>query len=195
MVNNGLPHWKDPRRVDPPVPNAELLAALERTDVSEPMRAAISHALGERAGGVDPTDGLVGRYLGERERRPYVGRSGPVDDPRGRYTLHLTFPAADLNAARAKAVSYAEGLAALQPEVGTSTPLLSRADTWNHLVPLFCGAARPPHGVCIAAPGHPGPHHAAAVRAHQWGHRNQRHPDPGPAVPPDGPSGGTDQVG
>ncbi len=200
MVNNGSPYWKDPRRADPPAPNAELLAALEQIDVSEPMRAAISHALGEPAGGddpaggADPTEGLVSRYLGERDRRPDAGRSSPVNDPRHQYTLHLTFPAADLHAARAKAISYAEGLAALRPEVGTSTPLLSRAETWNHLVPLFCGATCPPRGICIAAPGHAGPHHSAALRAHHWGHRNQRHPDP-PAVPADEPSGGTGQVG
>ncbi len=154
MFNNSSPHWKDPRarRAEQPKPNAELLTALEQqADISEPMRAALSHALDTPP----PT--------------PPPART-PVNDPRDRYTLHLTFPAGSLDTARAKAIAYAEGLAALRPEVGASTPLLSPADTWQQPEPLFCGDLSPGGKVCIATTGHTGPHHTAGVRAHHWGH-------------------------
>lgn len=149
-----------PDAVPDPPPGAvpELLAALERTDVSEPMRAALAYALTSGGPPVVPP-----------------GSADPFDDPRELWTLHLTFPAANLESARAKAICYAEGLAALRPEVGVHLPLLSRVHAWQHVAPLFCGVRDEAAGsACIAVPGHDGPHRVAPLRGHRWGKGRSR---------------------
>jgi len=130
------------------------------------VRAAVAHALNSRrwAGPfADHADALVARYLSERDggsarwhRPPEAGY-----DPRSRYTLHLTFPAADLGAARAKAIAYADGLATLRPELIANPPLLSRADEWNHVLPLLCGRPGPAGERCAGHSAHLGCHRPA----------------------------------
>lgn len=48
-------------------------------------------------------------------------------------------------------------------------PLLSRADAWNAVEPLFCRASGPGRQVCADAYGHPGFHHAAGLGGLSWG--------------------------
>lgn len=118
-----------------------------------------------------PADVAVARYLSDRERggeRRNQLRLPPYHPP-VRYTLHLSFLAADLAEARAHAVTYAEGLATLRPEVGVFPALLSRADAWNHVEPLSCAAVGPEGEVCADVYAHPGWHRAAGLGALSWG--------------------------
>lgn len=96
-------------------------------------------------------------------------RSFSRPDRRGRYTLHLTFTAADFDAAREQAVAYAEGLTVLRPELGDFTPLLSRAEAWNFTESLFCGVRRPDGEMCAEVRYHAGPHRAAGRGGLSWG--------------------------
>jgi hypothetical protein len=114
---------------------------------------------------------VVARYLSERERtgQPRNQLRLPAFGARVRYTLHLTFAAADLAEARAHAVTYAEGLTTLRPELGAHAPLLSRADAWNHIEPLYCGVVGPDAEVCADVYGHGGFHRAAGLGALSWG--------------------------
>jgi hypothetical protein len=151
VIDNRSPHWHKPHYAQPER-EADLFAVLDGADVSEPVRAAVAHAL---------------------KRPPQFPRqSGPTwpeQTMHTRYTLHLTFPAANLDEARAHAVTYAEGLSLLRPEVGEHAPLLSRADTWNHIEPLFCGAIGPDEEVCADVREHPGFHRAAGLGGLSWG--------------------------
>lgn len=118
-----------------------------------------------------PADAAVARYLTDRERggeRRNQLRLPAYHQP-VRYTVHLSFLAADLGEARAHAVAYAEGLATLRPEVGVYPALLSRADAWNHIEPLFCAAVGPDGEVCADVYGHAGFHRAAGLGALSWG--------------------------
>ena len=132
----------------------------------------------------DPTtaiEALAARYLRTRNGRPVSGSirddgpvgpvptAGPVHDPRTRFTLHLTFPAADLDAARAKAASYAGGLALLRPELAADPPVLSRADEWNHVHRLFCGRPGPEGESCGAPLDHLGCHRSTERGTLCWG--------------------------
>ncbi|WP_407938826.1 hypothetical protein [Micromonospora rubida] len=72
-----------------------------------------------------------------------------------RWTLHLNYLATDLREARDQAVVYAEGLTILRPELPASAALLSRADAWNHVEPVFCGRIGPDSEVCMDVTGHP----------------------------------------
>lgn len=193
MTNNSSPHW-DRSRPQQARPNptghsapsesyAELLAALDRADVSEAVRAAFAHALNpppmaaaappppSPAGPNDHANSLVERYLSTRGDGPRQPNQPPTDaeDPRRQYTLHLTFPAGNLRAARSKAAAYAQALATLRPEVGTSPALLSRADQWNHLVPVICGRTGPAGELCTRATDHLGCHRDATANGLCWG--------------------------
>jgi len=145
VTDNRAARWTDPT-LDPTKRNRDLFAVLDRADLSEPARAAVAHALGPGTGPAGHAEALVNRYLNERERRrPAAQVNGGGDGPggignlpdwlrydrRGRYTLHLTFAAADFDEAREQAVAYAEGLAILCPELGEHAPLLSRAEAWT----------------------------------------------------------------
>jgi hypothetical protein len=121
MTDNRSPHWRQPRPGQSER-NAELFAVLDRADVSEPVRDAVAYAINSARPPVTPTghaDALVALYLSERDRRDPAGRRPRRTgyDSSTRFTLHLTFAAADLDEARANAVTYAEGLAILRPEL------------------------------------------------------------------------------
>lgn len=181
VTDNRSARWTDPT-LDPTERNRDLFAVLDRADLSEPARAAVAHALGADAGPAGHAEALVNRYLNERERCRPVGRvnGGGGDrggnlpdwlrpDRRGRYTLHLTFAAADFDEAREQAVAYAEGLTILCPELGEYTPLLSRAEAWNFNEPLFCGVRGPDGEVCAEVRYHAGFHRAAGLGGLSWG--------------------------
>ncbi|MFY1703223.1 MULTISPECIES: hypothetical protein [Micromonospora] len=149
----------------------ELAAVLDRADVSEQVRAAVAHALTRRDPLSSYVESLVGRYATERERRsgpPLVPAS--VADAHRRWTLHLSYLADDLQAAREQAVVYTEGLMILRPELPGDAALLSRADAWNQVEPLFCGLPGPDGEVCADVTGHPGFHSAAGLGGLCWGH-------------------------
>jgi len=131
----------------PVEPYEELLAALDRADVSEAVRAAFIHAL-------NPP--------------PPVGLPDHAD-PRRRYTLHLTFPAGSLGTARSKAAAYAEALLVLRPELGISPALLSRADQWNLIEPVTCGRRGPEGETCARVTNHLGCHRDGATTGLCWG--------------------------
>jgi hypothetical protein len=159
VTHNSSPHWDrsrwEERRPEPTGqkgpsdPYAELFAALDRADVSEAVRAAFAHAL-------NPPP-------------PPVGSALDHGDPRRRYTLHLTFPAGSLSAARSKAAAYAEALLVLRPELSTSPALLSRADQWNLIEPLTCGKRGPDGEICARATDHLGCHRDGASGGLCWG--------------------------
>ncbi|RGC67152.1 hypothetical protein C5N14_20360 [Micromonospora sp. MW-13] len=86
-----------------------------------------------------------------------------------RWTLHLTYLATDLREARDQAVVYTEGLTILRPELAASAALLSRADAWNHVEPVFCGRIGPDNEACMDVTGHPGFHSAAGIGGLCWG--------------------------
>jgi hypothetical protein len=151
VINNRSFQWK-PSHSSEVEPAAEVLAVLDGADVSEPVRAAVAYALNTPPPARRP------------EHRPW-----PDPDARIPYTLHLTFPAADVDEAREHAVAYAEGLSLLRPELGIHAPSLSRADAWNHIEPLFCGAVGPDHEVCADVRNHPGFHRAAGLGGLCWG--------------------------
>lgn len=158
MTQNSSQRWDPPhreeRRPEPAGrketsdPYAELFAALDRADVSEAVRAAFAHAL-------NPP--------------PPVGPALGHADPRRRYTLHLTFPAGSLRAARSKAAAYAEALVVLRPELSASPALLSRADQWNHIEPLTCAHRGPDGETCARATDHLGCHRDGATGGLCWG--------------------------
>ncbi|GHJ06774.1 hypothetical protein TPA0907_11410 [Micromonospora humidisoli] len=148
----------------------DLAAILDGADVSERVRAAIAHALTTPDAVTSYDNSLVGRYATERERQ--AGRNRPPSSayrlPR-RWTLHLTYRAVDLREAREQAVVYTEGLTILRPELPASAALLSRADGWNHVEPVFCGRTGPDNEVCMDITGHPGFHSAAGIGGLCWG--------------------------
>ncbi|WFE41321.1 hypothetical protein [Micromonospora sp. WMMD998] len=148
----------------------DLAAMLDGADVSERVRAAIAHALTT----ADPLsaypEAVINRGPAERERRSGRNRApaGAYRMPR-RWTLHLTYLAADAQEARDQAVVYTEGLTILRPELNADAALLSRADAWNHIEPVFCSRVGPDGEVCADATGHPGFHHAAGIDGLRWG--------------------------
>ncbi|GIJ27645.1 hypothetical protein Vqi01_28070 [Micromonospora qiuiae] len=146
-----------------------MSAVLDGADVSERQRAAIAHALTRPSALSSYVDALVDRYTTERERRS----GGPSSSNAGRFprrwTLHLTYLAADPDEAREQAVVYTEGLTILRPELPAGAALLSRADAWNHVEPVFCGQVGPDNKICMDVTGHPGFHRAAGVNGLSWG--------------------------
>lgn len=146
----------------------EVSAVLDGADVSERVRAAIAHALVDQDGLTAYVNALADRYATDRDRR-----SGPplpaALDPQRRWTLHLTYAAHDLDEARDRAVIYTEGLATLRPELASTATMLSRADAWNHVEPIFCGQLGPDGEVCADVTGHPGFHRAAGIDGLRWG--------------------------
>ncbi|MEU8128736.1 hypothetical protein AB0B68_16095 [Micromonospora sp. NPDC049049] len=148
----------------------DLAAVLDGADVSERVRAAIAHALRKPDALSAYVTSLATRYTTERERRS--GRNGPPAGgfrmPR-RWTLHLTYLATDVTEARDQAVVYTEGLTILRPEMPAGAALLSRADAWNHVEPVFCGRVGPDKEVCMDVTGHPGFHSAAGLGGLCWG--------------------------
>nr|MDT0662117.1 hypothetical protein [Micromonospora sp. DSM 115978] len=156
MTQNSSPHWDRSRPEEkrpkpagqkgPSDPYTELFAALDRADVSEAVRSAFAHALNP----------------------PPVGPVSGNADPRRRYTLHLTFPAGSLTAARSAATAYAEALTVLRPELSTSPALLSRADQWNHIEPIICGKAGPEGETCARTTDHLGCHRDSATGGLCW---------------------------
>lgn len=171
VTQNSSQRWDRSRREErqpestiqkgPSEPYAELFAALDRADVSEAVRAAFAHAL-------NPP--------------PPVGSLVDHGDPRRRYTLHLTFPAGSLSAARSRATAYAEALLVLRPELSTSPALLSRADQWNHIEPLTCAHRGPDGEVCARATDHLGCHRDGATGGLCWGDAEPTNqPTTGPA--------------
>lgn len=179
VTNNSSPHWEGrPRRQEPqpeqPDPYAELFAVLDRADVSEAVRAAFAHALNpppSPAGPPDQSEVLIGRRPSAPGGQvgPLRPRTGADDDPRDRYTLHLTFPAADLTTARAKAAAYTASLTAVRPEVLAGPALLSRAEQWNHVEPLRCGTLGPEGETCVRLTDHLGCHRDSATGGLCWG--------------------------
>jgi hypothetical protein len=151
VINNRSPYWK-PSHSGQLERGADVLAVLDGADVSEPVRAAVEHALNTPP-----------------EVAPTPHRSWPDPDSLTPYTLHLTFPAADLDEAREHAVTYAEGLSMLRPELGIHASSLSRADAWQHNEPLFCGAIGPDAEICADVWDHPGFHRAAGLGGLCWG--------------------------
>ncbi|GAB3156770.1 hypothetical protein GCM10027290_55330 [Micromonospora sonneratiae] len=176
MTHNSSPYWERERRENmrpestgqsaPSEPYAELFAVLDRADVSEAVRAACAHALNPPPTPIEPVDPadyadvLVDRMLAGREQGPRVLTSN--NDPRNRYTLHLTFPAANLPAARSRAAAYAGALGALRPELGFYPAVLSRADEWNHVEPVTCGTIGPENETCARTTDHLGCHRDSA---------------------------------
>lgn len=148
----------------------DLTTVLDGADVSERVRAAIAHALAKPDPLSSYTESLVSRQTTERERRS--GRNGPPTGayrmPR-RWTLHLSYLATDLTEARDQAVVYTEGLTILRPEMPAGAALLSRADAWNHVEPVFCGRIGPDNEICMDVTGHPGFHSAAGIGGLCWG--------------------------
>jgi hypothetical protein len=169
VTHNSSPHWDRSRREErrpepagrkgPSDPYTELFAALDRADVSEAVRSAFAHALNP------PT--------------PPVGPPPDQNDPRRRYTLHLTFPAGSLSAARSKAAAYAEALVVLRPELSNSPALLSRADRWNHIEPITCGRTGPDGEACARPTDHHGCHRDSSPDGPCWD-------DTGPTTNPTG---------
>jgi hypothetical protein len=147
----------------------DLAAVLDGADVSERQRAAIAHALTRPSALTSYVDALVDRYTTERDRRS-DGRT-PTNAGRfpRRWTLHLTYLAADPEEAREHAVVYTEGLTILRPELPAGAALLSRADAWNHVEPVFCGRIGPDNEICMDVTGHPGFHRAAGLGGPCWG--------------------------
>lgn len=179
VTDNSSPHWDDlPRRREPqpeqPDPYAELFAVLDRADVSEAVRAAFAHALNpppSPAGPPDHAEVLVHRHLSGREGGGghWRRRIDAGNDSRRRYTLHLTFPAANLPAARAKAAAYTEALTVLRPEVTDGPALLSRAEQWNHVEPITCGTTGPEGETCVRSTDHLGCHRDSSTGGLCWG--------------------------
>lgn len=155
-----------------PEPYADLFAALDRADVSEAVRAALAHALNPPppAGLPDEPDDSPRQPRPRHEAGPNLRlRSlGRTAEPRRRYTLHVTFPAYDLLAARSKAAAYTEALLLLRPELTTDPALLSRADQWNHNEPVTCGRSGPDGEVCVRAADHPGCHWDSVLGGSCW---------------------------
>ncbi|MGC4891686.1 hypothetical protein [Micromonospora sp. DT227] len=148
----------------------DLAAMLDGAEVSERVRAAIAHALATSDPLSPYVNALMTRYATERERRSDRNRSpaGAYRMPR-RWTLHLTYLAADAREARDQAVVYTEGLTILRPELPANAAMLSRADAWNHVEPVFCGRVGPDDEVCMDVTGHPGFHSAAGIGGLSWG--------------------------
>ncbi|MEO3922756.1 hypothetical protein ABGB07_02565 [Micromonosporaceae bacterium B7E4] len=190
MTQNSSPHWDRSRRERtppeqpqpdptahsaPPDSYADLFAVLDRADVSEAVRAALAHALNPPTPPDLPTDPDAHRRLHHaRETSPNLRlRSiGRTTEPRRRYTLHVTFPAHDLLAARHKAALYAEALLLLRPELTAHPALLSRADQWNHSEPITCGRPGPDGEVCVRAADHPGCHWDSVLGGSCWSIEN-----------------------
>lgn len=147
----------------------ELADVLDGADVSERVRAAISRALDGPDGRDAYVEVLLNRYATEREGRSRMLVPPFAYDQRHRWTVHLTFPALNLRDARDLALSYAEALAILRPELAAVPATLSRAESWNHLEPLFCGAVGPDDEICQDVAGHPGFHRAAGLGGLCWG--------------------------
>lgn len=148
----------------------DLAAMLDGADVSERVRAAVAHALTKPDALSSYVNSLVNRYTTDRERGS--GRNRPpagAYETHRRWTLHLSYPAPDLREARDQAVVYTEGLTILRPELPASAALLSRADAWNHVEPVFCGRTGPDGEVCLDVTGHPGFHSAAGIGGLCWG--------------------------
>ncbi|MBX7266050.1 hypothetical protein KIF24_08455 [Micromonospora sp. Llam7] len=144
----------------------DLSAVLDGADVSERQRAAIAHALTGTSALASYVDALVDRYTTERERRSGIATADRL--PR-RWTLHLTYLAPDPQEAREQAAVYTEGLTILRPELPAGAALLSRADAWNHVEPVFCGRIGPDSEICMDVTGHPGFHRAAGLGGLCWG--------------------------
>ncbi|MEH1013266.1 hypothetical protein V6U90_09155 [Micromonospora sp. CPCC 206060] len=169
MTDNRSSRWgRGPGRTN--ASRAELSAVLDSADLSERVRAAIAHALADPVAVTAYVNAVANRYATERERRtrPLLPPAAAFD-PRRRWTLHLTYPANDLRDARDQAVTYAEGLTILRPELAASAALISRADAWNHIEPVFCGRVGPDDEVCMDVAGHPGFHRAAGLGGLCWG--------------------------
>ena len=177
MTNNSPPYWERERREEgtrpeptgqsaPSEPYADLFAALDRADVSEGVRAAFAHVLTPPPTPIEPVepadyaDILVDRMVTGRESRPH--RLAGNNDARSRYTLHLTFPATSLSAARSRAAAYAGALGALRPELSFCPAMLSRADQWNHIEPITCGKLGPENETCARTNDHLGCHRDTA---------------------------------
>ncbi|MGC4773147.1 hypothetical protein ACLQ25_29770 [Micromonospora sp. DT44] len=154
MTDNRSSRWeREPRQ--PRDVQDDLAALLDRADVSERVRAAIAFALAKPEA---LSSYLISLRPAERERP--AGR---------RWTLHLSYLATDLMEARDQAVVYTEGLTTLRPEVAAGAALLSRADAWHHVEPVFCGRSGPDNEVCMDVTGHPGFHSAAGIGGLCWG--------------------------
>ncbi|WP_433534783.1 hypothetical protein ACQPZK_21870 [Micromonospora sp. CA-249363] len=154
MTDNRSSRW-EPEPRQPRDVQDDLTALLDRADVSERVRAAIAFALAKPE--------ALSSYLislGPAERERPAGR---------RWTLHLSYLATDLMEARDQAVVYTEGLTTLRPEVAAGAALLSRADAWHHVEPVFCGRIGPDNEVCMDVTGHPGFHSAAGIGGLCWG--------------------------
>ncbi|MFC5944560.1 hypothetical protein [Micromonospora harpali] len=120
------------------------------------QRRAVDALGAGRAGGPPPVGPLLARP--RREQRP----------PRW-FTVHLGFAAAGPDLARELAVTYAEGLSVLRPELALGAAALSPADAWHRAERLFCGAIGPDGERCADVAGHPGFHHAPGPGGLGWG--------------------------
>ncbi|GIJ78502.1 hypothetical protein SAMN05443287_109230 [Micromonospora phaseoli] len=100
---------------------------------------------------------------------PLVAPPRRTPRPDRYFTVHLGFTAADLVAAREVAVSYAEALSMLRPELAIGASALSPADAWQRAERLFCGSLGPDGDRCTDVAGHPGFHHAPGPGGLGWG--------------------------
>ncbi|WFE31663.1 hypothetical protein [Micromonospora sp. WMMD975] len=114
----------------------------------------------------DAVAGLRGGGRGE----PLIAapRRAAVRPPRF-FTVHLGFAATDATVARELAVSYAEALGLLRPELALGAAALSPADAWHRAERLFCGAVGPDGERCADVADHPGFHHAPGPGGLGWG--------------------------
>ena len=83
------------------------------------------------------------------------------------FTVHLDFVAASEPEALVQAVTYAEGMNTLRPEVDCFTARMSADGNWSRSAAVYCGAAGPDEGdVCLDSAGHAGWHHGPGVTDH-----------------------------
>ncbi|MEU8263587.1 hypothetical protein AB0C02_23545 [Micromonospora sp. NPDC048999] len=111
----------------------------------------------------------LGLRRGTREEPLIVPPRRAEVRPRRFFTVHLGFEAADSSAARELAVTYAEALSLLRPELTLGAAALSPADAWHRAERLFCGAVGPDGERCTDVAGHPGFHHAPGPGGLGWG--------------------------
>ncbi|MFI1197753.1 hypothetical protein ACH4T9_31460 [Micromonospora sp. NPDC020750] len=113
--------------------------------------------------GAGPAGGRIGG-----PDRPLLARPRRQAPPR-HFTVHLGFAADGADLARELAVTYAEGLSLLRPELALGAAALSPADAWHRAERLFCGAVGPDGERCVDVAGHPGFHHGPGPGGLGWG--------------------------
>ncbi|MEH0984324.1 hypothetical protein [Micromonospora sp. CPCC 205556] len=111
----------------------------------------------------------IGRGRAARPDEPLISPPRRAPRPPRRFTAHLGFEADGPEQARDLAVTYAEALGLLRPELALGAATVSPADAWHRAEPLFCGAVGPDGERCADVAGHPGFHHAPGPGGLGWG--------------------------